>query len=199
MDEVLYQVNKQYMAAAEDIDKQIDANFSESANDVREVNNNGADLLKSAMCFPIGYTMKAEHVRPDGSHFGKDELAYWQENVTLLVDMEPDYLLAENDDDKELINQGVQNICFFGPRGVPVLTPPNYMVQFNSWMINVEGLIDGFTLFDVENECHTHPIFGHKAQMYRRLDDAIEDPTNDLYWPLSENVHEILRMTCTKK
>ena len=111
VDEVLYQVNKQYMAAAEDIDKQIDANFSESANDVREVNNNGADLLKSAMCFPIGYTMKAEHVRPDGSHFGKDELAYWQENVTLLVDMDPDYLLAESDGDKKMINLGVQNIC----------------------------------------------------------------------------------------
>ena len=36
--------------------------------------------------------MKAEHVRPDESHFGKDDLAYWEENVTLGVDMEPDYL-----------------------------------------------------------------------------------------------------------
>ena len=34
----------------------------------------------------------ADHVRPDGSHFGKDELPYWDENVTLGVDMAPDYL-----------------------------------------------------------------------------------------------------------
>ena len=122
MDEVLYQVNKQYMAAAEDIDKPVDANFSESANDLWEANNNGADLLKSAMCFPIGFTMTAEHVRSDGSHFGKDELPYWQESVTLLVDMDPDYLLAESDGDKKLINLGVQNICLFGPTQlVPIL------------------------------------------------------------------------------
>ena len=49
-------------------------------------------MLKSAMCFPIGFTMKAEHVRPDGSHFKEDELAYWEENVTLGVNMALDYL-----------------------------------------------------------------------------------------------------------
>jgi len=167
------------MDAADKIDDEIDSSFDESADDVREANNNGASLLKSVMCFPIGFTMKAEHVRPDGSHFEKDELAYWQENVTLLVDMDPNYLLAENDGGKELINLGVQNICFFGPTGVPVLPPPNYVVQFNSWMINVEGRIDGFTLFDVDNECHPHPIFGHEAQVYRRTKFNVEDPSNN--------------------
>jgi len=46
-------------------------------------------------------------------------------------------------------------------------------------MINVEGRIDGFTLFDVDNECHPHPIYGHEAQVYRRKNEAIEDSTND--------------------
>jgi len=181
VDEVLYQVNEQYGDAADKIDTEIDSSFGESADGVRDANNAGANLLKSVMCFPIGFTMKAEHVRPDGSHFGKDELAYWEENVTLLVDMVPDYLFAENDnDDKELINLGVRNICLMGPKGVPVLPPPNYVVHFNSWMINVEGRIDEFTLFDVDNECHPHPIFGHEAQVYRRKDEAILDYTDNL-------------------
>jgi len=179
VDEVLYQVNEQYGGASNNINDEIDSNFGDSADGVREANNAGASLLKSVMCFPIGFTMKAEHVRPDGSHFGKDELAYWEENVTLLVDMKPDYLLAESDDDKELINLGLRNICLMGPKGVPVLPPPNYVVHFNSWMINVEGRIDEFTLFDVDNECHPHPIFGHEAQAYRRMEDVIEDPTDN--------------------
>ncbi|MCD4809092.1 MAG: hypothetical protein K8R17_04265, partial [Methanosarcinales archaeon] len=92
VDEVLYQVNKQYRGASDNINKEIDSNFGESADGVRDANNAGANLLKSAMCFPIGFTMKAEHVRPDGSHFDKDELAYWDENVTLGVNMVPNYL-----------------------------------------------------------------------------------------------------------
>jgi hypothetical protein len=176
VDEVLYQVNKQYMAAAENINEQIDSKFNESADDVREANKNGASLLKSALCFPIGLTMRAEHVMDDGTKYDVDDLAYWDENVTLMVDMEPDYLFAEdNNGGKELINLGVRNICLMGPNGVPVLPPPNYVVHFNSWMINVEGRIDGFTLFDADNECHPNPIFGHEAQVYRREKHTVYD------------------------
>ena len=60
VDEVLYQVNKQYNCAAGNINEQIDDKFNESADDVREANNNGASLLKSALCFPIGLTMRSE-------------------------------------------------------------------------------------------------------------------------------------------
>jgi len=177
VDEVLYQVNKQYMAAAENIDVQIDDKFNESADDVREANKNGASLLKSALCFPIGLTMRAEHVMDDGTKYDVDDIAYWEENVTLGVDMVPDYLFAEgNDGGKELTNLGVRNICLMGPNGVPVLPPPNYVVHFNSWMINVEGRIDGFTLFDADNECHPNPIFGHEAQVYRREKHTVYDP-----------------------
>jgi hypothetical protein len=178
VDEVLYQINEQYNGAAEMIDDQIDANFSDSADDVRNANKNGAELLKDAICFPIGLTMRAQHVRPDGTHFDKDELAYWEENVTLGVDMEPDYLCAENEGDKELINLGVRNVCLFGPTGIPVLPPPNYVVQFNSWVINVEGRIDSFTLIDADNEVHPNPIFGHEAQVYKRNEHIVYDPNN---------------------
>ena len=37
---------------------------------MREANKNGASLLKSALCFPIGLTMRAEHVRDNGSKYG---------------------------------------------------------------------------------------------------------------------------------
>ena len=63
-----------------------------SADDVREANKNGADLLKEALSFPIGLTMRAEHVQDNGSKYEVDDIAYWEENVTLGVDMEPDYL-----------------------------------------------------------------------------------------------------------
>jgi len=66
---------------------------------VWDANNNGASLLKSALCFPIGLTMRAEHVRDNGSKYDVDDIAYWEENVTL----------------------GVQNVCFFRSTGVPVL------------------------------------------------------------------------------
>jgi len=177
VDEVLYQVNKQYGGASNKINDEIDSSFDDSADDVREANNNGASLLKSALCFPIGLTMRAEHVMDDGTKYEVDDIAYWDENVTLMVDMEPDYLFAEdNDGGKELINLGVRNICLMGLKGVPVLPPPNYVVHFNSWMINVEGQIDGFTLVDADNEVHPNPMFGHEAQVYRREDRMVVDP-----------------------
>jgi hypothetical protein len=175
VDEVLYQVNEQYNGAAGNINDKIDEKFGESADGVREANNNGASLLKSALCFPIGLTMRAEHVMDDGTKYDVDELAYWDENVTLMVDMVPDYLFEDSDGGKQLINLGVQNVCFFGSTGVPVLPPPNYVVQFNSWMINVEGRMDGFTVVDADNECHPNPMFGHEAQVYKREEHIIYD------------------------
>jgi len=123
--------------------------------------------------------MKAEHVMANGTHYDPGELAYWDENVTLGIDMEPDYLFAEDNDGKQLINLGVRNICLMGPKGVPVLPPPHYVVHFNSWMIDVEGRIDEFLVFDGDNECHPNPMFGHEAQVYRRKDEAIEDLTDN--------------------
>jgi hypothetical protein len=58
VDEVLHQVDEQYMAAAWNIDGEIDEQFNESAEDVRGANKNGAELLKDAISFPIGLTMR---------------------------------------------------------------------------------------------------------------------------------------------
>lgn len=179
VDQVLYEVNEQYVGAGDMIDGQIDDNFTDSADDVRSANDRGAQLLKDALSLPVGLGMRAEHVRADGTPYREDELAWWEENVTLAVDMEPDYLFEEPDGDKKLINLGVQNVCLFGPTGIPVLPPPNYVVQFNSWMINVEGRIDTFILQDVDDEVHPNPLWGHEAQIYLRTDDAIEDSTNN--------------------
>ncbi|MDW7777358.1 MAG: hypothetical protein SCH39_13620, partial [Methanosarcinales archaeon] len=63
--------------------------------------------------------------------------------------------------------------------GIPVLPPPNYVLQFNSWMINVEGRIDGFTLVDADNEVHPNPMWGHEAQIYMMEDDRIRDPIDN--------------------
>ena len=64
------------MAAAENIDDQIDDQFNESADNVREANKNSDNLLKDAISFPIGLTMRAEHVRDNGSKYGMDDIAY---------------------------------------------------------------------------------------------------------------------------
>jgi len=160
------------------INDKIDEEFGDSADSVREANKDGADLLKEAINFPIGLTMMAQHVQDDGTRYGVDELEYWDEEVTLGVDMVPDYLYEESDDGKKLINLGVQNVCVFGKTGIPVLLPPNYLVQFNSWMVNVEGRIDEFVLLDADNEVHPNPVFGHEAQIYKRQEYTIIDPTD---------------------
>ncbi|MCD4765643.1 MAG: hypothetical protein K8R34_03940, partial [Methanosarcinales archaeon] len=182
VDEVLYQVNKQYMAAAGNIDGQIDDKFNESANDVREANKNGASLLKSALCFPIGLTMRAEHVMDDGTKYDVDDLAYWDENVTLGVDMVPDYLeydkLYKNE---SLYLLKLKNNNLLGPTGLYVLPSMNpWVCTTNIWYIEVEGEFLEFIVSDVDNECHPHPIFGHEAQIYKRKQERILDIDNTL-------------------
>jgi len=180
VDEVLYQVNKQYMAAAGNINEQIDDKFNESADDVREANKNGASLLKSALCFPIGLTMRAEHVMDDGTKYDVDDLAYWEENVTLGVDMVPDYLeydtLYKNE---SLYLLKLKNYNLLGPTGLYVLPSMNpWVCTTNVWYIEVEGEFLEFIVSDVDNEVHPNPIFGHEAQIYKRKQDRVEDPVD---------------------
>ncbi|MCD4768450.1 MAG: hypothetical protein K8R34_18360, partial [Methanosarcinales archaeon] len=193
VDEVLYQVNKQYLDAAENIDKQIDANFSESADDVREANKNGANLLKDVINFPIGLTMRAEHVRDDGSHFEKDELAYWEENVTLLVDMVPNYLehniLYQSDSGESLYLLKLKNYNLLGPTGLYVLPSMNpWVCTVNTWYIEVEGEFLELMVSDVDNECHPHPIYGHEAQVYRRTRDRVNNPIDNNWIGTNERI-----------
>jgi hypothetical protein len=59
---------------------------------VSYANKKGAGLLKSISRFPVGVTMTAEHVIENGTRYDPGDLAYWDENVTIGVDMEPDFL-----------------------------------------------------------------------------------------------------------
>ncbi|MBW6519084.1 MAG: hypothetical protein K0A89_11370, partial [ANME-2 cluster archaeon] len=181
VDRVLYEVNEKYMDAAEKIDDQIDTDFSESADDVRDANNKGAQLLKDAMSFPIGLTMRAEHVREDGSRYGVDDIAYWDEEVTLGVDMEPDYLNPmEPYSGESFYTLKLRNINLLGPTGAYVLPSMSpWVCTVNSWMIEVEGEIVEFTIQDVDNEIHPNPIFGHEAQIYTRRRAPTRDPTTN--------------------
>ncbi len=220
VDEVLHQVDEQYNGAARKINEEIDANFSDSADDVREANKNGASLLKSALCFPIGLTMRAEHVMDDGTKYDVDELPYWDENVTLGVNMVPDYLQhdkfydpeqdtwidavkigeqyiadpAQNPSSETFIPLSLQNINAFTDvalNTIPLINggqqvlPPSpstvWVVTTNMWKIRVKGIFYQFQLYDFDNECHPHPIFGHEAQIYsRKYDVDIRDPATGL-------------------
>ncbi|KAF5425862.1 hypothetical protein C5S42_09365 [Candidatus Methanomarinus sp.] len=92
VDEVLYQVDKQYGDAGGMIEEEIDNEFPGIGDAVREAQQISAKLLGGLMRFPLGVTMVAEHVTENGTHYDPNELAYWDENVTLMVDMEPDLL-----------------------------------------------------------------------------------------------------------
>ncbi|KAF5428031.1 hypothetical protein C5S42_03950 [Candidatus Methanomarinus sp.] len=92
VDEVLYQVDKQYGDAGGMIEEEIDNEFGGIGDAVREAQQISAKLLGGLMRFPLGVTMVAEHVMENGTHYDPNELAYWDENVTLMVDMEPDFL-----------------------------------------------------------------------------------------------------------
>jgi hypothetical protein len=92
VDEVLHQVDVQYGGAGRMIEEEIDNEFPGIGDAVREAQQISAKLLGGLMRFPLGVTMVAEHVMENGTHYDPDELAYWDENVTLMVDMEPDFL-----------------------------------------------------------------------------------------------------------
>jgi len=178
VDQVLYQINEQYGGAAGMINDKIDEEFGDSADDVRKANKDGADLLKDAISFPIGLTMMAQHVQDDGAKYGVDELAYWDEEVTLGVDMEPDYLNPlEPYPGDSFYSLKLRNINLLGPTGVYVMPSLNpWVCTINSWFIEVEGDIVKFSVQDADNEVHPNPIFGHEAQIYNREEYFVIDP-----------------------
>ncbi|HUW67102.1 MAG TPA: hypothetical protein VMW20_03545, partial [Candidatus Nanoarchaeia archaeon] len=183
VDQVLYQINEQYGGAAGMINDKIDEEFGDSADDVREANKDGADLLKEAISFPIGLTMTAQHVQDDGTKYGVDELGYWDEKVTLGVDMVPDYLekdfIYRTNSGESLYLLKLKNNNLLGPTGVYLLPSMNpWICTSNLWYIEVEGEIPEFTVQDVDNEVHPNPIYGHEAQIYKRIRLPVEDPIN---------------------
>jgi hypothetical protein len=182
VDEVLYQVNKTYLGAAEMINEQIDNNFDDP-DGVRDANKKGAGLLKSILRFPVGVTMTAEHVMENGTHYDPDELAYWDENVTIGVNMEPDFLdHAEPYPGESFYTLKLRNTNLLGPTGLYLLPSMNpWICTVNSWYIEVEGEMVNFLIFDADNVCHPNPMFGHEWQVYQREHLQIRDPvTNNI-------------------
>ena len=167
--------------AAEMINDKIDEELGDSADDVREANKDGADLLKEAISFPIGLTMMAQHVQDVGTRYGVDELGYWEEEVTLGVDMVPDHLNPlEPYPGESYYSLKLRNINLLGPTGVYVMPSLNpWVCTINSWFIEVEGDIVGLNVQDVDNEVHPNPIFGHEAQIYKREVYVVRDPVNN--------------------
>jgi len=190
---VLYQINEQYGGAAGMINDKIDEEFGDSADDVRKANKDGADLLKEAINFPIGLTMMAQHVQDDGTKYGVDELEYWDEEVTLGVDMEPDYfeqnVIYRINSGESLYLLKLKNYNILVPTGVYLLPSMNpWICTSNLWYIEVEGEIPEFTVQDVDNEVHPNPIYGHEAQIYKRRQERILDSITNKYIGTNERI-----------
>ncbi|MBU3966652.1 MAG: hypothetical protein KKG76_04640, partial [Euryarchaeota archaeon] len=60
-----------------------------------------------------------------------------------------------------------------------------WIMTFGAWEINVEGEFVKFELFDVDNEVHPNPIFGHEAQVYVREEIPVYDTVTQI--PIGDN------------
>ncbi|MBU4339325.1 MAG: hypothetical protein KKD46_00155, partial [Euryarchaeota archaeon] len=185
VDEVKYQIYEKFTGGSDMINGEIRKNFSEP-DKVMQANRDGAKLLSKGMYLPFGLTMRAYHTDDEGNVYPDEELEAWNESVTLVVNQEPDYLYAMNDD-VELRTLGIRSFNIFGPTGLPVLPSMNpWLVQTNAWKIEVQGKINKFELFDADNEVHPNPIFGHEAQVYVREEMPVEDSVTKL--PIGDNL-----------
>lgn len=174
VDEVKYQIYEKFTGGSDMINDEIKKNFSEP-DKVMQANRDGAKLLSRGMYLPFGLTMRAYHTDDEGNVYPSEELEAWNESVTLVVNQEPDYLYAVNND-VELRTLGIRSFNIFGPTGLPVLPSMNpWLVQTNAWKIEVQGKINKFELIDADNEVHPNPIFGHEAQVYVREEKPVLD------------------------
>jgi hypothetical protein len=127
--------------------------------------------------------MRAYHVNENGNIYPPEALAAWNENVTLLVDQEPNYLDPEIPYGKErLFTLKLRNTNLLGGLGLYILPSFDpWIATFNMWSIDVEGEFVKFEIQDIDNEVHPDPIFGHEVQVYvRKSDPDIIDPVTNL-------------------
>ena len=188
VDEVKFQIYEQFTAGSDMILDEIGKNFSEPDRIV-QANRDGAKLLSKGMYLPFGLTMRAYHTDDEGNVYPPEELEAWSENVTLMVNQEPDYLNPD-------IPYGIEKLYtlklrnanptnpllvskFYGVPVLPTLDP--WIMTFGAWEINVEGEFVKFELIDADNEVHPNPIFGHEAQVYIRMFKTIKDPVSESF------------------
>ncbi len=192
VDEVKHQIYEKFTSGSDLINGEIKKNFSEPDR-VVQANRDGTKLLSKGMYLPFGLTMRAHHTDDEGNVYPDEALEAWSENVTLMVNQEPDYLSPD-------IPYGVEKLytlkirnanptnpllvsSFYGVPVLPTLDP--WIMTFGAWEINVEGEFVKFELVDADNEVHPNPIFGHEAQVYVRENIPVIDPINDL--PIGNN------------
>lgn len=176
VDQVKYQVREKFSAGSGEIDKTINEKFSEP-DKVKQANRDAAKFLSRGFKLPLGVSMRAYHADENGNIYPPEELAAWNESVTLLIDQEPNYLDPEMPyGEEKLFTLKLRNNNLLGGTGVhilPSLEP--WIATFNMWSIDVEGEFVKFEVQDVDDEVHPDPIFGHEAQVYVRKYEAVKD------------------------
>ena len=88
---------------------------------------------------------------------------------------------ARNSSSETFITLSLQNANVFADvalntiplkNGGQQVLPPSpstaWVATTNMWKIRIKGRFHQFQLYDFDNECHPHPIFGHEAQIYSR-------------------------------
>lgn len=61
------------------------------------------------------------------------------------------------------------------PLGLPLLPPYGYWATLNVWYIEADGELVDLVLYDADCEPVPDPVFGHRATLYRRQRDIIDD------------------------
>ena len=175
-----------FTSGSDQINTLITKNFS-NPEKIKQANRDGAKFLSQGLKLPLGLTMKAYHVDPDGNIYPPEKLDAWNENVTLMIDQEPNYLSAQQQyGEEELYTLKLRNNNFMGVFGVHVLpTLEPWIMSVNAWSIDVEGEFVKFEVLDMDNEVHPNPIFGHEAQVYVREEIPVYDQITNL--PIGDN------------
>lgn len=91
VDEIKYQIRKQFEAGSEMIDSEIKK--QEDAGDLKQANKDATSFLSKGFSLPLGFTMKASHIdEKTDEEYPKDDINAWNEDVKLSIDMKPNYL-----------------------------------------------------------------------------------------------------------
>jgi hypothetical protein len=188
VDQVMYQILDKFTDGSDQINETMKIGFSDP-DKIKDTNRNASKFLSQSLKLPFGIPMRAFHVDEKGDIYPPDELAAWNESVTLLVDQEPNYLDAFSPDpsNPRLYTLKVRNINLLGGTGLHVLpTMEPWIATVNMWSIEVEGEFVKFEVQDIDNEVHPDPIFGHEVQVYVREASTIEDAITNR--PIGDNL-----------
>lgn len=101
----------------------------------------------------------------------------WNEEVGFSIDQEPDYFNVR-DASATTYNFLIQNICLFGPSGLPLLPTPvtPWVITVNCWYIHVEGQFTRFEVIDTVGEMQPNTLFGDTDYSYVRMGSWVKDP-----------------------